>query len=460
MSVAGRGLSETHVDGAGNVGDLGGGDRAKSYVGETVKAAAGRHPDFAGNPKNGPGPVVPRDGSRVGPRAGETGPAVGADIKGGAGKAVENIRINPVRGDLGPRRKARTGRPTGAEIAGITGISVTVVGNRQYRKTVRGNGDRLHFVVRRFRKGRHGGPCLTVIRRIGSVRRDGARVSHSHQRIEGGFGEVDSVRIGEFGGTVHSQRGGLCQVGMPHSADIAESAEKNPAGRRGDHVGRRGFFQAVVGEGPSDGGRRGVEDIRTAPNPAASRVNGVVGIEGVDLHVPLPARASSVGSAEKGPFRAVEVVGGERRRVPTDVLVSDGRPSAPGVRGIEDFIRPAPPIQGGNYHMADAFRIHTNTAIAAVSAGRPRRGDIRPGQGAGVQFPNLPGGDVVRTVTATVINDPQSSVGSEGGVGSDHVGGAARDESPVGTGVRGPVEVAVSRVHGLYPDINGRRSGA
>ncbi len=301
----------------------------------------------------------------------------------------------------------------------------------------------MHFVIRRFRKGRHGGPRLAVIRRVGAVRRDGARVSNPHQRIGGGFGEIDAVRIGEFGGTVHSKRGGLCQVGMAHTADIAESAEKNPAGRRSDHVRHRGFFQAVVGEGPGDGGRRGVEDIRAAPNPAARRVDGVVGIEGVDLDIPLPASSSSVGSAEKGPFSAVEVVRGERSRVPTDVLVSDGGPCAPGVCGIEDFVRPAPPIQGGNHHMADAFRVHANPAVTSASAGWARRGDIRPGQGGCVQLPNLPGGDVVGAVSAAVINDPQSSVGSEGGVGSDHVGGAAGDEGPTGAGVRGPVEIAV-----------------
>ncbi len=130
VGVAGVGFAETHIDGVGNIRDLGGGDRAKAHIRETIKAGTGWHPNFSGDPKNGPGPVIPRDASRVGPRAGEAGPAVGADIKGRAGKAVENIRINPVRGDLGPRGKTRTGRPTGAEITGITGIPMPTVGNR------------------------------------------------------------------------------------------------------------------------------------------------------------------------------------------------------------------------------------------------------------------------------------------------------------------------------------------
>lgn len=59
MGITGSRLSKANRHRAGYVGDLGGGDGTQPHIGVAVKAGAGRHPNFPGDPKNGPWPVRP-----------------------------------------------------------------------------------------------------------------------------------------------------------------------------------------------------------------------------------------------------------------------------------------------------------------------------------------------------------------------------------------------------------------
>jgi hypothetical protein len=64
VGLASRRLAETHGVSVGYIGDLGSGDGSQSDVGETEESAIGRHPDFACDSENSPGPVVPIQAAR------------------------------------------------------------------------------------------------------------------------------------------------------------------------------------------------------------------------------------------------------------------------------------------------------------------------------------------------------------------------------------------------------------
>jgi hypothetical protein len=136
----------------------------------------------------------------------------------------------------------------------------------------------------------------------------------------------------------------------------------------------------------------------------------------------------------------------------------DDRPRSPAVDGREDLVRSAPPIDGRDDGMVGVGGVHADAGIAPRTTPRPDgRGHVGPGQVGGVELPDLACGDAVGPVAAAVVDDPEIAVAAQAGVGSDHVRGSARDETPVGSRVGGAVHVAIARTHSHNAHVEGGR---
>lgn len=250
---------------------------------------------------------------------------------------------------------------------------------------------------------RERGPSLAVIGGIAPpLRRHPKAVSHADHVIGVQLREIDSGGGVPAWATVHSEGRGLGDIVVPHSVDIPHRAEQYPSRDGRGKVLDGGFFEAVVGEGPGDGGGRGSLDIGRAIDSLPGRVNGVIGIERVDLDVPHPSRAPRVGvRAPVDPTDPIVVITG----LIGSTGIADRGPTRSPVDRSPNSIR-VPPIQRGHHHMLGILRVHADAAITAGIGGRTRQGLLRPGQGGRVQLPHLSVGDVVRAVTPAVIIDP------------------------------------------------------
>jgi hypothetical protein len=214
------------------------------------------------------------------------------------------------------------------------------------------------------------------------------------------------------------------------------------------------LLDAIIREGPCHTRRldRG-QNIRTRPKPPTRRVDGIIGIEWVDLHAVHVPRAAIVGPAKPGPCHAVVVVNGERARIPAVLRIRDDVPRPTTIGGLETLVGSTPPIYGRDHRVLGVLGVHTDTAVTARPTSRTiGRGHVGPSEGGGIQFPNLSG----LVISAVVIAHPEGAVASEGTLHRDHTGRPARDHRPVGAAVRRAVDVAVAGSHRLDPHIDGR----
>ncbi len=333
------------------------------------------------------------------------------------------------------------------------------MGRHDHMGTVGGNRHGPHLVVGGVTRGGvgPGRPGLPVVGGIGRVGCHRSAGPHPHHVVHVQLGEVEAVGIPEMGVAVHVA-GGLGEVGIPHTGDISQGAEEGPGHGGCVEEQDRGLLNAVVREGPGDARRLGRGfDIRRGPEASPRRIDGVVGIEGVDpdaVHVP---GAPVVGGAKAGPSYPIVVVVGVGARIPTVLHVCNDVPGSPAVGGLESLVGPAPPIHGGDHRVVRVLGVHADPAVTAAAApGTVRGGHIGPGQRAGVELPYLAGSVIV----AVVVAHPKVPVGPQGALDGDHVGRPARNNGPTGPAVRGTINVAVAGTGRFDPHVNRRRGRA
>ena len=174
---------------------------------------------------------------------------------------------------------------------------------RRHYKMAAVSGDRRRIHLVRSPIARHssrtGLPVDPVISGVSHVRSGSSAVPRSKDNVRIRLGEIDSIVVRKRGIAIHAASGRLVQVGVAHPRDVPKRTEENSPGGGGVHIGNRLFLNAVIFKNPGHaswlGSRR---DIGTVPNPAAGRVNGVGGIEGVNSDIPLPTHSSRFGAAK------------------------------------------------------------------------------------------------------------------------------------------------------------------
>lgn len=282
---------------------------------------------------------------------------------------------------------------------------------------------------------------MSVVGGIGNVGCHRPAGPHPYHVVHVFLGEVEAVGIPERGVAIHVG-GGLGDVGISHPTDVAQGAKEGPG--HGGCIEEQdcGLLDPVVREGPGDARWLGRSfNVRRGPEAPPRRVDGVVGIEGVDsdaIHVPGPP---VVGGAKAGPSHAVVVVVGEGPSIPAVLHAYNDIPRIPAIGGLETLVRPTPPIHGGDHRMVRVLGVHANPAVTSAAAHRAAGGrDVRPSEGGGIELP-----DLARSVTvAVIIAHPKVPVGSQGALDGDHRGRPARNHGPVGTAIGRAVNVAVA----------------